>query len=85
VGAGVSPQTKLIRAIRARQEPIASRLAKLKGKPAGTDAGTERPASAHNMGFALKPAHLRTFQAYYKELITWYQRFNLPQKGDDDE
>jgi len=36
------------------------------------------------MGFALKPAHLRTFQAYYEELITWNQRFNLTAVTDYD-
>ncbi len=40
--------------------------------------------AAHNMGFALKPAHLRTFQAYYEELITWNQRFNLTAVTDYD-
>lgn len=33
--------------------------------------------AARNMGFALTPAHLRTFHIYYKELIAWNQKFNL--------
>jgi len=33
--------------------------------------------AARNMGFALTPTHLEMFQAYYKNLIAWNQRFNL--------
>lgn len=33
--------------------------------------------TARDMGFALTSAHLETFQAYYKELVTWNRRFNL--------
>jgi 16S rRNA (guanine527-N7)-methyltransferase len=33
--------------------------------------------AARKMGFALTPAHLRAFQAYYEQLIEWNQRFNL--------
>ena len=33
--------------------------------------------AARNMGFALTPAQLRTFQAYYEKLIAWNQQFNL--------
>lgn len=33
--------------------------------------------AARDMGFALTPAHLRTFQSHYEELIAWNQKFNL--------
>jgi len=33
--------------------------------------------AARDMGFALTPAHLRTFQTHYEELIAWNRKFNL--------
>lgn len=33
--------------------------------------------AAHNMGFALTPAHLEKFQTYYQDLIAWNQHVNL--------